>query len=310
MLAAWAIEALFSWPAWLFDRIRHPVVWIGSLIAVLDDRLNRPDLGHAAARLAGVLTLLLVVVLVAVIAVGVSHWLPATPAGFLLEAIIASSLLASRSLYAHVNAVSEALQGSGLASARDAVSRIVGRDPAQLDAPAISRASLESLAENASDGVVAPLFWGAVLGLPGIAAYKAINTLDSMIGHKTSRYRYFGWASARVDDLANLVPARLTALAFAIAGFRAHSFRVAWYDAGKHRSPNAGWPEAAMAGALGVRLSGPRRYDGETTTDPWLNADGPDPDARDVSGGLRLYLRAMSLVAVCLALVALAGFAG
>ena len=192
-----------------------------------------------------------------------------------------------------------------LPAARVAVSHIVGRDPRRLDAAGVARAALESLSENASDGVVAPVFWGVLLGLPGIAAYKAVNTLDSMIGHRTPRHEAFGWAAARIDDVANLVPARLTGVLIALASGRPRvPLATMWRDAGAHRSPNAGWPEAAMAGALGVRLSGPRVYADRVADEPWLNRGAPDPGAGDLRRGLALYRRAMLLLAAALALLA------
>jgi adenosylcobinamide-phosphate synthase len=201
--------------------------------------------------------------------------------------------------------VARPLAAGDLGAARRAVSMIVGRDPAQLDPPGVARAALESLAENTSDGIVAPLFWGLVAGLPGIAAYKAINTLDSMIGHRTPRHEAFGWASARIDDGANLIPARLTGALFCAVSGRAarRALSVMRRDARAHRSPNAGWPEAAMAGALGVRLSGPRSYGARVSVEPWLNGAAPDPQAPDLVRGLALYRRAMLLgVAVIAAL--------
>ena len=187
---------------------------------------------------------------------------------------------------------------------------IVGRDVTQADPAALSRASLESLAENTSDGVIAPLFWLAVAGLPGIAAYKAINTLDSMIGHRNARYEAFGKVAARLDDLANLIPARLTAILFALAaGSRARiAWHCAWRDASQHRSPNAGWPEAAMAGGLGVRLSGPRQYGDRVANEPWLNAGVPDPGPKDIQRGLAIYHRMLALAAALLGVLALLGF--
>jgi len=186
------------------------------------------------------------------------------------------------------------------------VSMIVGRDPATLDTPGVARAALESLAENTSDGIIAPLFWGAIFGLPGIAAYKAINTLDSMIGHRTPRHNAFGWASARIDDVVNLAPARLTGVLFALASRRPRtSLVVMWRCAAQHRSPNAGWPEAALAGALNIRLSGPRVYHDHIADEPWLNAAAPDPSPNDIARGLSLYRRAM--VATAAVLVAIAG---
>lgn len=215
----------------------------------------------------------------------------------MIEAALASSLIASRSLYEHVANVATPLVAGDLAASRLAVSQIVGRDPETLDRAAVARASLETLAENASDGVIAPVFYGVLFGLPGLAAYKAINTLDSMIGHRTARYLAFGGFAARLDDVVNFIPARLMGLLFAIISLRGTAFKIMWRDAGKHRSPNAGWPESSLAGALGVRLSGPRHYGDRLTQEPWLNEQAADPCPMDINRGLALYVRAMMLAA-------------
>jgi adenosylcobinamide-phosphate synthase len=201
-----------------------------------------------------------------------------------------------------VEAVARPLRDGDIASARHAVSQIVGRDPERLDGAGIARAALESLAENASDGVVAPLFWGVLFGLPGIAVYKAINTMDSMIGHHTPRHEDFGKAAARLDDLVNLIPARITGLLFAlVSGRPLKALHVMNRDAHRHRSPNAGWPEAALAGALDVRLSGPRSYADRTSDEPWLNGTAGNPLSETLEAGLALYRRAMILSAGTLA---------
>ncbi|MCB2097369.1 MAG: cobalamin biosynthesis protein CobD [Parvularculaceae bacterium] len=300
MLAAWAIEAAIGWPSRLYRHIRHPVVWLGAGVATLERKLNAPHLSHAARYATGASATLLIVIAVTAFAWANSLLLPPTWPGFLVEAFIASSLIASRSLYMHVAAVAVPLSVNDLAAAQMAVSKIVGRDPAHLDEAGIARAAMESLSENASDGVVAPLFWGALFGLPGIAAYKSINTLDSMIGHRNERYSAFGGFAARLDDIANLVPARLTGLLIAAASIRPQAFSIMIRDARRHRSPNAGWPEAAMAGALGVRLSGPRIYGDRVSDEPWLNAGARDPDAKDLRSGLFLYIKAMALGAALL----------
>jgi adenosylcobinamide-phosphate synthase len=225
-----------------------------------------------------------------------------------LLGILAWPLVAFRSLYDHVAAVRDPLRAGDIEAARKAVSMIVGRDPAMLDEAGIARAAIESLAENASDGVVAPVFWGALFGLPGIIAYKAVNTLDSMIGHRTPRHEAFGWAAARIDDIANFVPARLTGLLFAgLAGSerRPEAISRMKKDARNHRSINAGWPEAAMAGALGVRLCGPRSYDGELADEPWLNAGARDPTAGDITRGLELHVAAMFALTLLLVVLAI-----
>ncbi len=300
MLAALLIEGAFGWPRWLHARIAHPVVWLGTLISVLDKRLNRPDRPHGLRYALGAGSALAVILVTVVAALAVGRSVPANGLGFAIEAIIAASLVAGRSLNDHVEAVRAPLTVGDVDAARGAVAKIVGRDPASLDEAGIARAALESLAENASDGVVAPILWGLIFGLPGIAAYKAINTLDSMIGHRTTRYLAFGGFAARLDDIANFVPARLTAVLLAFASGRARAFAVMLSDAGRHRSPNAGWPEAALAGGLGVRLSGPRSYDGHLRCEPWLNAAAPDPGAAALRAGLVLYRRALAMLAFIL----------
>ncbi len=299
MLLALGIDALVGWPAALYRRIGHPVTWVGALITALDLRLNREIDPPARRRALGVVAGLVVIAVAVGLAAFVTALLPEGPAGAVLAGLLAAPLVAARSLDAHVAAVARPLAAGDLSGAREAVSMIVGRDPAQLDGAGVARAALESLAENASDGVVAPLLWGALLGLPGIAAYKAINTLDSMIGHLSPRHRDFGWFSARVDDVVNWPAARLTALALGLAGGAPRrSLAVVRADARRHRSPNAGWPEAALAGALGCRLSGPRIYGDRLAAEPWLNGDAPDPGAADLRRGLGTYRRAMALVAV------------
>jgi len=307
-LVALAIDAALGWPAALYRRVGHPVTWLGRVIAALDARLNRGEQGETARLRAGAVTVALVVAAAALPALALQAALPAGWLGIALGGVLAWPLVAARSLHAHVAAVARPLQAGDTEGARAAVGMIVGRDPGQLDAAGIARAALESLAENASDGVVAPLFWGALLGLPGIAAYKAINTLDSMIGHRTPRHAAFGRVAARLDDAANLIPARLTGLLIALAsGHPRRALRVMARDARRHRSPNAGWPEAAMAGALGVRLSGPRLYAARVADEPWLNAGAPDPAPDDVRRGLAVYVRAMALAAAALMGLALAG---
>lgn len=305
MLAAWAIEAVLGWPDWLYRHIRHPVVWFGTLVRSLEAGFNQERWPHGLRYTAGAFASLLAICIAVALAWLVSQSLPDGWAGFSIEALVASSLIASRSLYQHVSSVAVPLATGDMDAARTAVSRIVGRDPEQLEAAGIARASVESLAENASDGVVAPLFWGAIFGLPGLAGYKAINTLDSMIGHRTERYAAFGGFAARLDDVANLVPARLTGLLFAMASVRPAGFQIMLSDAPRHRSPNAGWPEAAMAGALGIRLSGPRNYGDRQSHEPWLNPAASDPDAHDIRRALRLYVKAMILSALLLCGMAL-----
>lgn len=291
------IERLTGYPRPLQNLIGHPVAWMGQLIAWLELRLNLPG---RSRKFLGVVMLLLLLGTCLAISLSIIAVTRNVPFGWVIEAILATSLLAQIELGRAVIAVADGLAQS-LEAGRRAVSHIVGRDPDVLDEAGVSRAAIESLAESASDGVVAPLFWLAVLGLPGIVLYKAINTADSMVGHRNERYRDFGWASARLDDLVNWIPARLTALLFAGSAFlvRHADPEQAWTttlrDAGKHDSPNAGWPEAAMAGALGFSLGGPRTYGGETLDLPALGDGRRDLDAFDILKALELYWMMLNL---------------
>lgn len=306
MLIAMAIDAVLGWPDALHQRIGHPVTWIGALITRLESAMNAGDPRRRV--LTGLATCLIAVLGVAGLAKLITQLLPDGLSGAVLTGVLAWPLLAIRSMHDHVAAVEKPLATGDLAGARKAVSMIVGRDPELLDEAGVARASLESLAENTSDGIAAPLFWGVLLGLPGIAAYKAVNTLDSMIGHKNERYLFFGRVSARLDDLANLAPARLSGVLFALmSGKPLTAFNVMFRDAMKHRSPNAGWPEAALAAGLGVRLSGPRAYHGQLNKEPWLNGEAPDPKPADLTRGLATYRRfILALFALVTLIVVLA----
>ena len=307
MVVAMAVDALVGWPSALYARIGHPVTWLGRLIAAVDAAWNRSSDPPALRRAAGTAGALVVIALSAALGWLLQSVLAQGWIQIVLVGILAWPLIALRSLHDHVAAVARPLLAGDLTGARDAVSRIVGRDPAVLDEGGIARAAIESLAENASDGIVAPVFWGALFGLPGILGYKAVNTLDSMIGHRTERHEAFGWAAARIDDVANFIPARLTGFLFVLlAPRRSEALSCMTRDARRHRSPNAGWPEAAMAGALGVRLSGPRIYHDSIANEPWLNESARDPNAADIGEGLTIYRRAMSLLAGVLAILAFA----
>ena len=302
MLAALAIEAVMGWPDWLDRRIGHPVRGFGWLVTRLERTANRAALSRTLRIYVGGCVVAFSVGLAAAVGWAVAKLLPSGTVGFAISAMIASTLIATRSLHDHVAAVGSVFSSDDLTPARVALSRIVGRETADLEEAAIARAAIESLAENASDGVTAPILWGMILGLPGLFAYKAINTLDSMIGHRSQRYEAFGKVAARLDDLANLVPARLTGLLFALCARSSKAMAVMMRDATSHRSPNAGWPEAAMAGAIGVRLSGPRRYDAVMTDDLWLNAEARDPAIADLKSALSLYRLAVTALAISLAL--------
>ena len=305
MLVALCIDAVLGWPDRLFRAIGHPVTWIGRMIDALDRWINLEGADESARRVAGIVTVAVVVGAAAEIAWVVTWVLPAGLPGILLGGVLAWPLVAMRSLRDHIRAVADPLAAGDLVAARRAVSMIVGRDPDQLDKEGIARATIESLAENTSDGIVAPVLWGVLFGLPGIAAYKAINTLDSMIGHRTQRHRAFGWAAARIDDLANIIPARFTGLLFALVCTRPRAaLATMWRDARRHRSPNAGWPEAALAGALEIRLSGPRTYHDRVADEPWLNEGAPDPQPADIERALRLFWFAILAMALGLAILA------
>ncbi|WP_249157564.1 adenosylcobinamide-phosphate synthase CbiB [Bradyrhizobium sp. KB893862 SZCCT0404] len=307
MVVAMAVDALLGWPSWLFARIGHPVTWLGRAIGAIDAAWNRESDPPALRRAAGIAGALVVIAISVVIGWVIQSLLTWTWVQIVLVGVLAWPLVALRSLHDHVAAVATPLRAGDITAAREAVARIVGRDPAALDEAGIARAAIESLAENASDGIVAPVFWGALFGLPGILGYKAINTLDSMIGHRSARHEAFGWAAARIDDVANFIPARLTGFLFVLlAPRRSEALSCMTRDARRHRSPNAGWPEAAMAGALGVRLSGPRIYHGSVTNEPWLNGGARDPLAADIGEGLAVYRRAMLLLAGLLAILAFA----
>jgi len=306
LLLALAIDALIGWPDALYRKIGHPVTWLGKLISHMDKSLNRMEWHPPTRRLMGLLTAAFIILICIVSGQIIQNAVGQGILGFLISVLLAWPLLASRSLYSHVKDVAQPLELMDLRSAREAVSMIVGRDPKQLDTAGVGRAAIESLAENTSDGVVAPIFWGLIFGLPGILAYKAINTMDSMIGYKTPKHLDFGWAAARIDDLANWVPARLTGLIIAMmSGTPNTALQTIRRDAGKHRSPNAGWPESAMAAALGVRLSGPRSYHDKQTNDPWLYAEGRDVEGSDVTRALAVFKRSMFCLAGLLAIVAL-----
>lgn len=301
-LLALAADAAIGWPASLYRRIGHPVGLFACIIDACERRWNGPDRTEGARRGAGIATILflllvaagggLLLTLAAKALLGAWAWIGI--------GLLAAPALAQRSLDDHVRPVAAALRAGDLAAARAEVGRIVGRDTAALDEADVGRAAIESLAESYCDGVGAPFFWLLLLGLPGIWAYKALNTADSLIGHREARWRAFGWAAARLDDLANLVPARMAGLLICLCG--GGGWRVLWRDHARHASPNAGWLEAAMAGALGLRLAGPVAYDGVTQDKPWIGEGGREATAADIERALRIYRRAC----LCLWIVAAA----
>jgi adenosylcobinamide-phosphate synthase len=303
------IELMLGYPDWLVRSIGHPVTWIGRLIEALDHKLNHERDAPARRRAAGAIALVALIAVAGVVGFALQHNLPRLPFGLLVLAVLASTLLAQRSLHTHVAQVAFALERGGLEAGRQAVAQIVGRDPDALDEAGVARAAIESLAENFSDGVVAPAFWMAVAGLPGVAVYKAINTADSMIGHHTPRHGDFGFAAARLDDLVNLPASRLSAVLIVAAAALSsrtaaeRAWRAVRRDAHHHRSPNAGYPEAAMAGALGLALAGPRRYGGVLVEDAVMGSGRRDAGAADIRKALVLYHRVDALLIALLGLV-------
>lgn len=304
-----AIEYFVGYPKPLFVTISHPVVWIGKLITLLDETLNNPDLDPEKNKLLGAAAVIILSLAAIIPAWFMAKILAALPFGWVFDILIATVFIAQKSLRDHVSDVSKALTVS-VPSARNAVAKIVGRDPSTLDESGVSRAALESLSENTADGIVAPVLWYALFGLPGLVFYKAINTADSMIGHKSARYLHFGWAAARLDDLINLPASRLTGALFALATLSSNrtnnAFKTMWRDAGKHNSPNAGWPESAMAGALGLRFGGPRQYQGEVVELPWMGNGRENLNRADIVAGLKLFDRAMAIQFALLLILAVA----
>ena len=308
---ALVLERIFGYPRPLLTAIGHPVMWMGALIDFCETRLNRSERDAAARKLAGVVMLALLLAATLLPTVFIVWALRLLPGGWIIEAILATAFLAQKELGRAVRSVADALDHS-LEAGRKAVSGIVGRDPEALDEAGIARAAIESLAENASDGVIAPLFWLLLLGLPGIAAYKAINTADSMVGHLDQRYTDFGWASAKLDDIVNWIPARLSAGLFTLGTLLvkgakpSRAWSTALRDAGKHASPNAGWPEAAMAGALGLALGGPRAYHGEMLDLPQMGDGRATLGAADIVKALELYGAMLNVtLGICAALAVL-----
>ena len=303
ILMAMALDTLIGDPPWLYRVVPHPVAAIGRLVGALDERWNDPALGDEVRRQRGVTLAIVVTAGAFALAWLVGYALDQISWGWLLEALLASAMLSFRGLYDHVRRVAEALD-DGLGPAQAAVGHIVGRDPASLDAHGVARAAIESTAENFADGTVAPVFWYLVFGLPGLVAYKAINTMDSMVGYRSPRHEAFGAAAAKLDDAVNFWSSRLAGLLFVVAAAAvpgadaAGAWRAMRRDAPKHRSPNAGWPEAAVAGALGLAIAGPRRYGARLVDDHWMGDGRTQATAADLRRALALYLAAGAVLAL------------
>jgi adenosylcobinamide-phosphate synthase len=312
LAAALLVDGVFGEFALVFRIFPHPVVAIGRAVTALDRRLNRESRPERDRFARGIVTVLALVGGAVAAGLAVAWFCRVVAFGWVWETLIVAVLIAQKSLFDHVASVERALAVRGLAGGREAVRHIVGRDPASLDEHGVARAAIESLAENFSDGVVAPAFWYALLGLPGLFAYKTVNTLDSMIGHRSPKYRAFGWAAARLDDVMNFVPARLTGLLLAAASLvlpqasPREALAAMRRDAGKHRSVNAGWPEAAMAGALGLALAGPRRYAGHVVEDAWMGSGRARALPADIARALALFVIACVLHGALLVVLYLA----
>ncbi|WP_225010888.1 adenosylcobinamide-phosphate synthase CbiB [Novosphingobium percolationis] len=307
-LLALALDGALGWPEALYRRLGHPVGAFARIIDGCERRWNRPALGEPVRRLLGVLTVLVLIAVPGGIALVLQALCTDAlgPWSWIAVAMLAWPALAQRSLYDHVRPVAAALDVGDMAAARHAVSMICGRDTRDLDAPALARAAIESLAESFCDGIAAPLFWLIVGGLPGIWIYKAINTADSLIGHREERWRAFGWAAARTDDALNLLPARIGAVVICLVG--RGGWATMWRDHARHASPNAGWTEAAMAGVLHLRLAGPVSYDGLIHAKAWIGEGRADATAADVRRALAVHVRSCLLLSAMAAALTLGGW--
>jgi len=314
LVLALVLDAAIGAMGPVFKVLPHPVVLIGRLISWFETRLNRANRTSMDRALRGALVVAIMVSLAGVFGWAV-QWLSLHhDFGWAVELFLLTALLAQRELYSAVRRVFVALKTGGVEDGRRAVGEIVGRDPAHLDEHAVCRAAIESLAENFSDGVVAPVFWYVLFGFPGLLIYKVVNTLDSMIGYKNDRYRAFGFTAARLDDILNWVPARLSGLILtcgavvAPSANPAQAFSTMWRDAGKHNSPNAGWPEAATAGALNLALAGPRKYPHHTTTSPWIGTGTAQARANDIDRALYLFVVGCLINALMVTVIAVFRF--
>ncbi len=299
LIIALLIDSIIGDPDWLWKRVRHPVSLFATFVLYFD-KLRRPSNTPATDKLFGIVAITALTLISILIGIILAYLLKDSWWGIIISALTASIFVAQKSLFCHVKPVYKALQSNDLEKSREQVSKIVGRDPKHLDKSGVARATIETAAENLSDGIVAPVFWFFLFGLPGLLTYKAINTADSTIGYKNEKYKNFGWATARLDDLVNYIPARLSGLLIAfcapcVNGSIKTAFKTMIKDASLHNSPNAGWPEASMAGVLGVALAGPRIYSTHKEDGNWINDIG-----RKEIGSIEIHNALKILVAVCI----------
>lgn len=312
VIAALLLDWIIGDMRWFFRFVPHPVVVIGKVIGFFDRKLNRETRGDVNLTIRGAVMTIAVTAMAAATGWGIQTGLHYLPHGWMAEIVLVAVLLAQRSLAGRTADIGRFLRNKDEQAARDGLRHLCSRDPKSLDPPAVARAAIESLSENFSDAVVAPAFWFAILGLPGLFAYKAINTMDSMVGYKTEKYLSFGMTAARTDDAVNWIPARLSGLLIVVAslftptGRPLKAFKTILRDAKKHASPNAGWPEAAMAGALGFALGGPRHYQGEGTKTTWIGDGRARLDGTDIRRAVMLYTIACFLLLLTFAPLAIA----
>lgn len=297
ILGAILIDIVFGWPNTIFKLIGHPVTWMGNLINLLDRIFNQKLFSNNFKKLGGLITLLICILTVITCIILLEEFFNYTSFGLMLSMIVAWPFLAINSMHQHIRKILFDLKDNNLNLARKSVSKIVGRDTKKLNKVNLIRSSLESLSENTSDGIVAPIFWGLLFGLPGLAVYKVINTLDSMIGYKNEKYFFFGWASAKMDDFINIIPSRITGILYAmVSGKLIFTISIMFKNAKKHASPNAGYPEAALSGALNVKLYGPRSYEGVKMNNSWINERGLEPSLEHLTKAIKLYKRLIILI--------------
>ena len=291
------LEICFGWPKFFLKYISHPVIWIGKLIKFFDVNLNRKTYSRKIKKILGFLSLLLTIIITLSFFQIITNIFRNLLYDEFFHIFIIWSLMCSKSLYSHIFSICNNLEKNDIIKAKKSLSKVVGRDTANLKKKEIIRASLESLSENTSDGIVAPIFWYFLFGMYGLIIFKTVNTLDSMIGYKSKKYFAYGYVSAKIDDVLNFIPSRLTGLIFALLSSKPiHSLRVMIKNASKSSSPNAGWPESAFAGALSIRLGGPKTYNGISNKDKWLNSEYNDPTIRDFHKGIRLYIKSVIFI--------------